>query len=94
MGSQKGGFGECTLVPVFVPGEHANVPSFRLSLWGNIRTYPRSGFRSGSFWGNIRQSHPFGNHPFRFQGVFPVLKMGFKRWFFEANLISSISEFT
>ena len=24
----KGGFGECTLVPVFVPGEYANVPSF------------------------------------------------------------------
>ena len=43
----KGGFGKCALVPVFVPGEHANVPSFRFSFWGNIRMYPRSGFRSG-----------------------------------------------
>ena len=25
----------------------ANVPSFRFAFWGNIRTYPRSGFRSG-----------------------------------------------
>ena len=25
----------------------ANVPSFWFSFWGNIRTYPRSGFRSG-----------------------------------------------
>ena len=25
----------------------ANVPSFRFSFWGNMRTYPRSGFRSG-----------------------------------------------
>ena len=54
-------FGECTLVPVFVPGEHANVASFRFSFRGNMRTYPRSGFRSGE--------HPpkppfFGNHPF------------------------------
>ena len=24
----------------------ANVPSFRFSFWGNIRMYPRSGFRS------------------------------------------------
>ena len=38
--SYKGGFGECTLVAVFVAGEHANVASFR----GNIRMYPRSGF--------------------------------------------------
>ena len=57
-GSQKGGFGECTLVPVvvgtcerplvpvFVPVEHLNVPLFRFS-----------------FQGNIRQNHPFGNHP-------------------------------
>ena len=28
----KGGFGECTLVPVFVQGEHANVASFWFSL--------------------------------------------------------------
>ena len=26
---EKSGFGECALLPVFVPGEHANVPSFR-----------------------------------------------------------------
>ena len=52
---KRGGFGERTLVPVFVPGlfrfsvpgEHANVPSFWFSFWGKIRTYPRSGFRSG-----------------------------------------------
>ena len=44
--SQKGGFGECALVPVFVPGEHANVPSLRFSFRENIRMYPRSGFRS------------------------------------------------
>ena len=45
--SSKGSFGECALVPVFVPGEHPNVPSFRFSFRGNIRTYPRSGFRPG-----------------------------------------------
>ena len=33
--SYKGGFGECALVPVFVPGEHANVPSFRFAFRGN-----------------------------------------------------------
>ena len=43
----KGGFGECILVPVFVPGEHANVPSFPFSFRGNIRMYPRSGFVPG-----------------------------------------------
>ena len=48
-GFRSGGTCECTLVPVFVPGEHPNVPSFRFS-----------------FRGNIRQSHPFGNQPFRF----------------------------
>ena len=31
---KKGGFGECSLVPVFVPGEHANIPSFRFSFQG------------------------------------------------------------
>ena len=31
----------------FVPGEHANAPSFRFSLRGNTRTYPRSGFVPG-----------------------------------------------
>ena len=54
----------------------ANVPSFRFSFRGNMRTYPCSGFVPGkhpnvpsfrfSFRGNIRQKHPFGNHPFRF----------------------------
>ena len=43
----KGGFGECALVPVFILGEHVNVPSFRFSFQGNMRMYPRSGFRSG-----------------------------------------------
>ena len=32
----------------------ANVPSFRLSFRGNMRTYPRSGFNLMSFRGNIR----------------------------------------
>ena len=31
----------------FVPGEHANLPSFPVFVRGNMRTYPRSGFRSG-----------------------------------------------
>ena len=31
----------------FRSGEHANVPLFRFSFRGNIRMYPRSGFRSG-----------------------------------------------
>ena len=51
--SQKGGFGECTPVPVCDPGEHAKVPSFRFSLRGNVRMYPRPG--------NMRQNHPFVN---------------------------------
>ena len=42
--SETGGFGECTLVPVFGAGQHPNVPSFRLLVPGNIRMYPRSGF--------------------------------------------------
>ena len=54
---KKGGFGECTLIPVFrsggtcertlvlvfVPGDHPNGPSFQFS-----------------FWGNVRQNRPFG----------------------------------
>ena len=40
----KGGSCECALFPVFVPGEHANIPSFWFSFRGNIRAYPRSGF--------------------------------------------------
>ena len=34
-------------------GEHANVPSFRFSFWGNIRMYTRCGCRSG---GNSRKT--------------------------------------
>ena len=34
---RSGGTCERTLVPVFVPGEHANVPSFRFSFRVNIR---------------------------------------------------------
>ena len=45
--SYKGDFGKCALVPVFVPGGHANVPSFRFSFRANMRTCPRSGCRSG-----------------------------------------------
>ena len=52
----------------------ANVPSFQLSFRGNVRMYPRSGFRSGgnirmyprsgfSFRGNILQNHPFRKPP-------------------------------
>ena len=33
--------------------EHANVPSFRFSFWGNIRMYRRSGFRSGGHPPNL-----------------------------------------
>ena len=33
---RSGGTCERTLVPVFVPGEHPNVPSFRFSFRGNI----------------------------------------------------------
>ena len=58
-----GGFGECALVPVFVLGEHANVHSFQFSFRGNIRMYPRSGFRSGgtSAKTSLLETHPFGN---------------------------------
>ena len=35
-GFRFGGTCERTLVPVFVPGEHPNVPSFRFSFRGNI----------------------------------------------------------
>ena len=35
-GYRSGGTCECALVPVFVPGEHLNVPSFRFSFRGNI----------------------------------------------------------
>ena len=34
---RSGGTCEPTLVPVFVPGEHPNVPLFRFSFRGNIR---------------------------------------------------------
>ena len=60
--SSKDGFGECALVPVFVPGGHANIPSFRFFVPGNIRVYPRSGFRSGGT--SAKPNHPFGKPPF------------------------------
>ena len=51
-----------------------NVPSFRFSFRGNMRTYPRSFFVPGEhpnvpsfrflLRGNIRQNHPFGKPPF------------------------------
>ena len=48
-GFRSGGTCERTLVPVFVSGDHPNVPSFRFSFWGNTRqNHP---------FGN----HPFGN---------------------------------
>ena len=62
--SFKGGFGECALVPVFRSGGTcASVPSFRFFVPGEHLNVPS--FRS-SFWGNVRQNHPFGNHPVRF----------------------------
>ena len=46
---RSGGTCERTLVPVFIPGEHPNVPSFRFSFRGNVRqNHP---------FGN----HPFAN---------------------------------
>ena len=39
-------FGAIGSLRCSLPGEHANVPSFRFSFRGNIRMYPRSGFRS------------------------------------------------
>ena len=47
--SQKGGFGECALVPVFGNGEHLNVPSFRVFGAGEHLPKP-------PFW-----NHPFAN---------------------------------
>ena len=44
-GFRSEGTCECTLVPVFVPGEHPNVPSFRFSFRGNMQMCPRSGLR-------------------------------------------------
>ena len=34
--SQKGGFGESALFPIFGTGEHLNVPSLRFLVPGNI----------------------------------------------------------
>ena len=47
----------------FVPGVHANVPSFRLSFRGNIRMYRRSSFRYGrtSAKTTLFENHPFAN---------------------------------
>ena len=47
-GFRSRGTCECTLVPVCVPGEHPNVPSFRFSFRGNIRqNHP---FGKPPFW--------------------------------------------
>ena len=40
-------FGECALVQVFVPGEHANVPSFRFSFRGEHPNVPSFRFPVG-----------------------------------------------
>ena len=56
------GTSECALVPVLVPGEHPNVPSFRFSLRGTIRqNHP---FGNHPF-GNPRSepNHAYQNHP-------------------------------
>ena len=70
-GLRSGGTSERALVPVFRCGEHPNVPSFRIFVAGNIRMYPRSGFRSGGtsakttllettlLGSSDRQFHPF-----------------------------------
>ena len=54
-------FGECALVPVFVPGEHANVPSVRFFVPGEHPNVPSFRF---SFRGNIRTYPPFWKPPF------------------------------
>ena len=55
---KKGGYGECTHVPVFIPGNLRARFSFR----GNVRMYPRSGFRSGgtSTKTTLLENHLFG----------------------------------
>ena len=70
---KRGGFGERTLVPVFVPGEHPPKPPFwkppfcqhQKGLLGDKRAVSKRvvlanvpSFRF-SFWGNIRRNHPF-----------------------------------
>ena len=62
-GFGSGGTCERTLVPVFIPGEHANVPSFRFSFQGKIRMYHRSGFRSGGTpaKATLQENHPVVN---------------------------------
>ena len=61
-GFRSGGTSECTLVPVFVPGEHLNVPSSRFSFKGNIR--PNHPFgkppfsKTPEFGGNINWDFP------------------------------------
>ena len=48
-GFRSGGTCECTLVTVFVPGEHPNVPSFRFSFAGtSVQTI-------------LLENHPFVN---------------------------------
>ena len=65
----KGGFGECTLVAVFVPGEHANVPSggtcertlVPVFVSGEHPNGASSGFHSR---GTSAKTTHFENHPF------------------------------
>ena len=46
-------------LPEFTCSTYTSVPSFRFSFRGSIRTYPRSGFRSG---GTSAKTTSFGNH--------------------------------
>ena len=87
-GFRSGGTCECTLVPVFVPGEHANVPSFRFSFRGNIRTYPRSGFRSAgtSAKTTLLETTLLGSSDLRQLSLLKVLRLrGEKVWFENAQ---------
>ena len=63
-GFRSGGTCEHTLVPAFVLGEHANVPSFRFFVPGEHLNVPsfRFSFRGGR--PRVRQNHPFGKPPF------------------------------
>ena len=93
---KKGGFGECALVPVFVPGEHAKVPSFRLPFWGNSRTYPRSSFRSGgtSAKTTLLEDHPYFD-PDKALLSGPVLRnrvFGVSTWPIGCDTLSPFSE--
>ena len=68
----EGGFGERTLVPVFVPGEHPNVPSFRLFIPGEHPNVP-------SFRLFVSGEHP-PKPPFWKPPFCQPQKGGLKRW--------------